>query len=109
MLNLRTRYFNFSFESGNKDIPIVFFCPFLKTTTKNKIVCKAVSKVSYNVAEDSALIRIKEEGKVVVPDDHWLENNAWSVVFLSIGSLCLIGIVVLLFIKPKDTEDTKKK
>ena len=74
-----------------------------------KIVCKAVSKVSYNVAEDSALIRIKEEGKVVVPDDHWLENNAWSVVFLSIGSLCLIGIVVLLFIKPKDTEDTKKK
>lgn len=74
-----------------------------------KIVCKAVSKVSYNVAEDSALIRIKDEGKVVVPDNHWLENNVWSVVFLSVGSLCLIGIVVLLFIKPKDTEDTKKK
>lgn len=32
----------------------------------------------------------------------WLQDNVLSVVFLGIGVLCLIGIVVLLLVKPKD-------
>lgn len=32
----------------------------------------------------------------------WLQDNVLSVVFLAIGVLCLIGIVVLLLVKPKD-------
>lgn len=33
---------------------------------------------------------------------YWLQDNILSVVFLGIGVLCLIGIVVVLLIKPKD-------
>ena len=32
----------------------------------------------------------------------WIQNNVLSVVFFGIGVLCLIGIVVLLLVKPKD-------
>ena len=32
----------------------------------------------------------------------WLQDNVLSVAFLGIGVLCLIGIVVLLLVKPKD-------
>ena len=32
----------------------------------------------------------------------WLQDNVLSVVFLGIGVLCLIGLVVLLLVKPKD-------
>jgi hypothetical protein len=35
-------------------------------------------------------------------DTKWVENNVWSIVFLGVGGLCLIAIVVLLFVKPKD-------
>ena len=52
-----------------------------------------------------AVIRVNQEPVAVEYDNHWLENNVWSVVFLSIGSLCLIGIVVLLFVKPKEEAD----
>lgn len=52
-----------------------------------------------------SVIRINQEAVTVDYDNHWLENNVWSVVFLSVGSLCLIGIVVLLFVKPKEEAD----
>ncbi len=70
-----------------------------------KIVCTATSKVTARDAVGSTLIRIESAPKVVKVDNHWLQNNVWSVVFLSIGTLCLIGIVVLLCIKPKEETD----
>ena len=70
-----------------------------------KIVCMATSKVTARDAVGSSIIRIESAPKVVKVDNHWLQNNVWSVVFLSIGTLCLIGIVVLLCIKPKEETD----
>lgn len=71
-----------------------------------KVVCTVASTktVRYDSAE-SQIVEISKKPTIVKPDNHWLENNVWSVVFLSIGTLCLIGIVVLLFIKPKDETD----
>ena len=67
-----------------------------------KFVCE-VNSTDF-IKGDTAVVvfEVKEQVKTVTPDTHWLENNVWSVVFLSIGTLSLIGIVVLLFIKPKD-------
>lgn len=70
-----------------------------------KVECTVSSeKVRFEVKETDA-VEITEKPSVVKPDTHWLENNVWSVVFLGIGTLCLIGIVVLLFIKPKEEID----
>ena len=48
------------------------------------------------------VINVSSESESVRGETHWLQNNILSVVFLSVGVLCLIGIVVLLLIKPKD-------
>lgn len=70
-----------------------------------KIDCTVTSTVSNRMESAQVVINIKEQPKVVVVDNHWLENNVWSVVFLSVGTLCLIGIIVLLCIKPKEEEN----
>ncbi len=67
-----------------------------------KIVCTATSSVSSRDASDESIIKVESAPKVVEVPSKWLENNLRSVIFLSIGTLCLIAIVVLLFIKPKD-------
>ncbi|MBQ9734278.1 MAG: hypothetical protein IJV95_00325 [Clostridia bacterium] len=70
-----------------------------------KIECVATSEVSSRHDEDFTIIRVKSEPKVVEIPSTWLKDNVWSVVFLSVGTLCLIGIIVLLFIKPKEETD----
>jgi len=70
-----------------------------------KIECRATSDVSSRDAEDFMIIKVQSEPSVVKVDNKWLQNNIWSVVFLSIGTLCLIGIIVLLCIKPKEESD----
>lgn len=78
------------------------------------IKCTVESSVAVRASSATALITAQETS-VVKPNDHWLENNVWSIVFLSIGSLCLVGIIVLIFIKPKEVtvkpsdEEIKKK
>lgn len=67
-----------------------------------KIECIANSKTTAREATESTVIRIENKPIVVKPASEWLQNNVWSVVFLSIGTLCLIGIIVLLCIKPKE-------
>ncbi len=67
-----------------------------------KIECSAVSSAtSKSAVAEIEIVVDQEPSKVKVYTD-WVANNVWSVVFLSIGTLCLIGIVVLLCIKPKD-------
>lgn len=70
-----------------------------------KIVCKATSSSNALSDENSVIITVKEQIKKVTPDSHWLQNNVWSVVFLSVGTCCLIGILLLLFVKPKKKGD----
>ncbi len=65
------------------------------------IECTATSDVSPRTATASTIVNVKEPTTVRV-DTKWLQNNVWSVVFLSVGGLCLIGIIVVLCIKPKD-------
>ena len=69
------------------------------------IECVATSNVSSRSAEDFMIIKVEKAPSIVKVDSKWLQNNVWSVVFLSIGTLCLIGIIVLLCIKPKDDVD----
>lgn len=71
-----------------------------------RIDCYVTSDNSVRFATDSTLIKVADNPAVVKVDDHWLQNNIWSVVFLSIGTLSLIGIIVLLFIKPKEEVET---
>lgn len=70
-----------------------------------KVICTVSSQKVRSESAEAFSGLINEKPSVVKPDTHWLENNVWSVVFLGIGTLCLIGIVVLLFIKPKEEID----
>ena len=69
------------------------------------IKCTVDSTSSVRSASAETVIRVSEDVTTVKPASHWLENNVWSVVFLSIGTLCLIGIVILLFVKPKEEQE----
>ncbi len=70
------------------------------------IECYAVSEITHRSDTDFAIVRVSDTPTEVKVPSNWLQNNVWSVVFLSIGTLCLIGIVVLLFIKPKDETES---
>ncbi len=70
-----------------------------------KIECTATSDVSPRSSTASTVIVVENEPTFVKVDTKWLQNNVWSVVFLSIGTLCLIAIIVLLFVKPKEDKD----
>lgn len=71
---------------------------------KYVIECSAQQTSSAKVTTGETTITVKEV-KTVTPDDHWFENNLWSFIFLGVGTLALAGIIVLLFIKPKDKEE----
>lgn len=70
-----------------------------------KIECTVTSNFSSNSASDSTIVFVAGNPEIVKPDSRWLQNNVWSVVFLSVGTVCLIGIIVLLCIKPKDKNE----
>ncbi len=69
------------------------------------IKCTATSETTSRSDTGYAIVSITQEPAVVKVPSNWLQNNVWSVVFLSIGTLCLIGIVVLLCIRPKEETD----
>ena len=68
------------------------------------IECSAVSKVNSRSSTGFSLVRVNSTSTIKLPSN-WLQENVWSVVFLSIGTLCLAGIIVLLCIKPKEEID----
>lgn len=70
-----------------------------------KIVCTVSSDVSQRTATDFTIVKVESEPSTVIVPSEWIKNNTWSVVFLSVGTLCLIGIIILLCIKPKDEID----
>lgn len=74
-----------------------------------KIECTATSNASSRYETATTFISVVEEPQIVKPANNWLRNNIWSVVFLSVGTLCLIGIVVLLCIKPKEETDNDEE
>ncbi len=72
-----------------------------------KLVCTTYSKMSSDSAEKAVVIEVKDQVKTVTPDNKWFENNVWSVVFLGVGTLCLVAIIVILCVKPKNPEDVE--
>ena len=73
------------------------------------IECKATSYSKVHSASARTIIIIEEDPDAVVETSNWFLDNIWSVVFLSIGTLCLIAVVVLLFIKPKEENEAQNK
>ena len=65
-----------------------------------KIECVVSTKIE--TVSDSIVINVTGTPDVVTPDTHWFQNNIWSILFLSIGTLALVGIILLLVIKPKN-------
>ena len=73
------------------------------------IECVATSDFTTRTDSDYSIIVVDEETSTPVylkVPNYWVRDNVWSVVFLSVGTLCLVGIVVLLFIKPKDETES---
>ena len=76
------------------------FTPIKKGAYRIDCTVSSTSSVRYEIGR--AIIKVVDEPTVVVVPSTWLRDNALSVVFLSVGTLCLIGIVALLFVKPKE-------
>lgn len=70
-----------------------------------KIEAKLYENGTLRSAEAETVIQAASAPVRVVPNENnWFLNNVWSIVFLSIGTLSLVGIIVVLCIKPKDEE-----
>lgn len=50
-------------------------------------------------------ISVSKKATALKGESQWLQNNVASVVLLSIGALSLIGLIVILLIKPKEDVD----
>ncbi len=68
-----------------------------------------VASANMPIATASQVVNVRSEADVIPGDTYWLQENLTSVIFLGIGVLCLIGIVIVLLIKPKDKNDKKKE
>ena len=66
------------------------------------IRCTVTAKASGKTQTAISVVKVNDTPKPVKVDTKWLQNNIWPITFLSVGTLCLIGVVVLLFIKPKE-------
>lgn len=67
------------------------------TVTSNKLARSETASQTVEITQNAS--------KVKTYDNSWWKNNWLSVMFLGIGTLCLIGIIILLFIKPKEPEE----
>lgn len=65
------------------------------------------SGLSIGAKTEAAVANISSRTDVLPGETYWLQNNILSVVFICIGGVCLIGIIVLLLIKPKDKRAAK--
>ena len=57
-------------------------------------------------AESHQVLSVTSAVDTVRGETYWLKNNILSVVFMAVGGLCLIGIIVLMVVKPKEDEET---
>ena len=69
-----------------------------------KITVKVVDS-DRSSAESHQVVNVTSEVDTVHGETYWLRDNVLSVVFMAIGGLCLIGIIVLLVIKPKEESE----
>lgn len=104
-----------AFDDGNYNYEEVQAIGFKNSTTFTpdkagayKLVCTATSNVTSRFDSEYSIIVVTDEIVTVTPvDTTWVQENVWTIVFLGVGTLCLVAIVVLLFIKPKDKTQSK--
>jgi hypothetical protein len=71
-------------------------------TGKYVVKCTVSSNASVRSATATASVEVKDAPTIVKPVNTWLKDNVWSVVFLSAGTVCLIIVIILLFVQPKE-------
>lgn len=75
-----------------------------------RIECSVVSNNTLSKGDTAfAVIKVNDMPTTVVPDNHWFENNIWSVLFLTVGTISLVAVIILLCVKPKNDLSTKRK
>lgn len=74
-----------------------------------KIELTATKKLTGLSADANTIIKVEKKNKTVTVPSDWLENNVWTVVFLGLGTLCLIAIIVLLCVNPKEETKVEQK
>lgn len=74
-----------------------------------KIELTATKKLTGLSADAATVIKVEKKNKTVTVPSDWLENNVWTVVFLGLGTLCLIAIIVLLCVNPKEETKVEQK
>ena len=67
-----------------------------------KVEVEVDDKAKNELVTSYKVINVTSQADVIPGTSNWLRENVLSVVFLCIGALCLIAIVVILLIKPKD-------
>ena len=72
-----------------------------------KITCSIVSDITSRAAEAEAVF-VVEKATTVKPYKPLETREVFAIVFLSVGGLCLIGIIALIFVKPKEETDAKQ-
>lgn len=68
-----------------------------------------VASANMPIATASQVVEVTSEADVIPGTSYWLQENLTAVIFLGIGILCLIGIVIVLLIKPKDKDEKKDR
>ncbi len=71
-----------------------------------KIVCTIVSDNSIRAAEAEAIFSV-EKPSTVKPYKPLETREVLAIVFLSVGGVCLIGIIALIFVKPEEKTDAE--
>ena len=71
-----------------------------------KISCSIISDSTSRAAEAEAVFKV-EEPKTVKPYEPLETREIIAIVFLSVGGLCLVGIIALIFVKPKEKTDAE--
>lgn len=73
------------------------------------VKCNVVDAMAQTVEAHSAVVKVN--GSMNTVELHttymWFQNNWQSVLFLSIAVLSLIGIIVLLLVKPKEEKEVE--
>ncbi|MBR1868230.1 MAG: hypothetical protein IJ800_06630 [Clostridia bacterium] len=78
-----------------------------------KVVCTAIGTKNDTRVQGSATVKVNREYEVAELVDlrvqQFFQNNWQSLIFLGIAVICLIGIIVIAFYKPKDAPAKKEK
>ena len=75
------------------------------------VVCAVSDSEALTAYNNTAVISVRGEISRVQIDtvSVWFQNNWRSILFLGIAFLSLVGIVVLLFVKPKEVAETESE